>query len=90
MKGTRWNMQPNKAKAMMLAKRQVAEFVCDAVNLEGIHYTLPEIQTNQLMLTFYDTGEQQPMNSFLRSCLDGKIIEIMKEEQIDGQAAHNH
>lgn len=29
----------------MLAKRQMAELVCDAVNLEGIHFTLPEIQT---------------------------------------------
>lgn len=38
-------MKPNKAKAIMLAKRQLAEFVCDAVNLEGIHFTLPEIQT---------------------------------------------
>lgn len=42
---TRWHMKPNKAKALMLAKRQLAEFVCDAVNLEGIHYTLPEVQT---------------------------------------------
>lgn len=40
-----WQMQPNQAKAIMLAKRQLAEFVCDAVNLEGISYTLPEIQT---------------------------------------------
>lgn len=38
-------MKPNKAKAMMLAKRQLAEFVCDAVNLEGINFTLPEVQT---------------------------------------------
>ncbi|MFA6010144.1 MAG: Fic family protein [Desulfobacteraceae bacterium] len=38
-------MKPNKAKALMLAKRQLAELVCDAVNLEGIHFTLPEIQT---------------------------------------------
>lgn len=45
MRDTRWHMQPNQAKAIMLAKRQLAEFVCDAVNLEGIHYTLPEIQT---------------------------------------------
>ena len=45
MKDTRWNMKPNKAKAIMLAKRQLAEFVCDAVNLEGINLTLPEIQT---------------------------------------------
>jgi Fic family protein len=45
MEETRWNMKPNKAKAIMLAKRQLAEFVCDAVNLEGINFTLPEIQT---------------------------------------------
>ena len=45
MKETQWNMTPNKAKAIMLAKRQLAEFVCDAVNLEGINFTLPEIQT---------------------------------------------
>jgi len=38
-------MKPNKAKAIMLAKRQLAEFVYDAVNLEGINFTLPEIQT---------------------------------------------
>ncbi|TWI62256.1 Fic/DOC family protein [Desulfobotulus alkaliphilus] len=45
MNETQWNMIPNKAKAVMLARRQLAEFVCDAVNLEGIHLTLPEIQT---------------------------------------------
>lgn len=38
-------MKPDKAKAIMLAKRQLVEFVCDAVNLEGIKFTLPEIQT---------------------------------------------
>ncbi|MBF0201971.1 MAG: Fic family protein [Desulfamplus sp.] len=42
---SRWNMKPDRAKAMMLARRQLAEFVCDAVNLEGINFTLPEIQT---------------------------------------------
>lgn len=42
---THWHMQTNKAKAIMLAKRQLAELVCDAVNLEGINYTLPEVQT---------------------------------------------
>lgn len=45
MKDTLWNMQPNKPKAIMLAKRQLAELVYDAVNLEGIHFTLPEVQT---------------------------------------------
>ncbi len=38
-------MQPNKNKALMLAKRQLSELVFDAVNLEGIHFTLPEVQT---------------------------------------------
>ena len=45
MKDRLWNMKPNKAKALMLAKRQLAEFVWDAVTLEGINFTLPEIQT---------------------------------------------
>lgn len=45
MEETHWSIKPNKAKAIMLAKRQLAEFVCDAVNLEGINFTLPEIQT---------------------------------------------
>lgn len=45
MEETQWKMNSNKAKAMMLAKRQLAEFVYDAVNLEGINFTLPEIQT---------------------------------------------
>ncbi len=45
LKDTQWNMTPNRAKALMLAKRQLAELVWDAVNLEGIPFTLPEIQT---------------------------------------------
>ena len=39
------NIKPNKNKALMLAKRQLAILVQDAVALEGIHFTLPEIQT---------------------------------------------
>lgn len=38
-------MVPDKGKALMLAKRQLSELVYDAVNLEGINFTLPEIQT---------------------------------------------
>ena len=38
-------MPSNRAKALMIAKRQLSELVCDAVNLEGIPFTLPEIQT---------------------------------------------
>ncbi|MFH0996080.1 MAG: Fic family protein [Pseudomonadota bacterium] len=45
MKDHQWMIKPNKAKALMLAKRQLVEFVWDAVTLEGINFTLPEIQT---------------------------------------------
>jgi len=40
-----WKMPPNQAKSLMLAKRQLSELVFDAVNLEGINLTLPEVQT---------------------------------------------
>ncbi len=40
-----WQINPDKGKALMLAQREIAVFVYDAVKLEGIHFTLPEIQT---------------------------------------------
>ena len=39
------DIKANREKAVFLAKRQLPELVCDAVNLEGINYTLPEVQT---------------------------------------------
>lgn len=38
-------INPNKDLALTLAKREVSVLVHDAVVLEGIHFTLPEIQT---------------------------------------------
>lgn len=38
-------ISPDKDLALMLAKREVSVLVHDAVALEGIHFTLPEIQT---------------------------------------------
>ena len=38
-------IKPNIKKALLLAKRQLSELVYDAVNLEGINFTLPEVQT---------------------------------------------
>ena len=38
-----------------------------------------QLEFNQLMLNFYDTGDQKPMNAFMRSCLDDRVIQIMKE-----------
>ncbi len=35
----------NRKKALFLARKQLPELVCDAVNLEGINFTLPEVQT---------------------------------------------
>lgn len=48
-----------------------------------------QLEFNRLMPAFYESGDQSAMNSFLRSCLDEKIINIMKEKQITG-SAHNH
>ena len=38
-------IEPNRELALMLAKREVSVLVHDAVALEGIHFSLPEIQT---------------------------------------------
>ena len=38
-----------------------------------------QLEFNQLMLTFYETDDQKQMNTFLRSCLEEKVIKIMKE-----------
>jgi Fic family protein len=38
-------MSPNQAMARQLAIRDIPSLVCDAVNLEGVTMTLPEIQT---------------------------------------------
>ncbi len=40
-----WNMRPNKALARQLAIRDIPSLVYEAVNLEGIAMTLPEVQT---------------------------------------------
>ena len=42
---TYWNMKPNRQLAKHLAIREVPALVCEAVNLEGVALTLPEVQT---------------------------------------------
>ena len=41
----KWAMKPNVRLAIQLAKRDVPALVYDAVNLEGVAMTLPEVQT---------------------------------------------
>jgi len=38
-----------------------------------------QLEFNQLMLSYYETAEKGPMNQFMRSCLEAKVIEIMSE-----------
>lgn len=45
VKDTLWSMSPNRAMAKQLAIRDIPSLVCDAVNLEGLAMTLPEVQT---------------------------------------------
>ena len=45
------------------------------INLPAVR----QLEFNELMLEFYSSNDQQPMNPFLRSCLDPRIIAIMNE-----------
>jgi len=38
-----------------------------------------QLEFNRLMLAFYESGEQQPLNHFLRTCLDERVVKIMHE-----------
>jgi len=38
-----------------------------------------QLEFNQLMLNFYNNEDRDPMNRFMRSCLDPRSIEIMLE-----------
>lgn len=64
--------------------KRMGRFMMNGVLLEAGYpvINLPasrRLEFNQLMLDFYPTGNQQPMNQFLRSCLDPRVIEIMAE-----------
>jgi len=38
-----------------------------------------KLEFNELMMRFYDTGDESEMNAFMRSCIDQRMIEIMSE-----------
>ncbi len=68
---------PSPQKALFLARRQLPELVCDAINLPA----KKQQQFNQLMLAFYQSGDTADMTAFMKSCLDPRIIQIMPEPQ---------
>jgi hypothetical protein len=43
MQERHWRMTPDKNRGLMHTKRMMHYFVCDAVNLEGLNFTIPEI-----------------------------------------------
>ncbi len=38
-----------------------------------------KLEFNELMMRFYDSGDEAEMNTFMRSCIDRQIVEIMSE-----------
>jgi len=38
-----------------------------------------KLEFNELMMRFYDSGDEAEMNVFMRSCIDLRIVEIMSE-----------
>lgn len=65
--------------------KRMGRFVMNGVLLNAGYpaINLPvreKLRFNQLMLDFYPSGDQKPMNAFLRSCLDERVIKIMQEK----------
>lgn len=42
-----------------------------------------QLEFNQLMLAFYPSGDHAPMNAFMRSCLDPRLVDIMREPPLN-------
>lgn len=63
--------------------KRMGRFIMNGILLDAGYpaINLPakrQLEFNRLMLVFYETGEQQAMNSFLRSCLDERVVSIMQ------------
>ena len=65
----------NKRMGRFIMNGLLLNFGYPAINLPAKR----QLEFNQLMLSFYKTADQKAMNSFLRSCLDERIIKIMNE-----------
>lgn len=38
-----------------------------------------KLEFNELMMRFYESGDETEMNAFMRSCIDPRLVEIMSE-----------
>ena len=38
-----------------------------------------QLEFNMLMLAFYASGDETEMNAFMRSCMDERVLRIMRE-----------
>ncbi len=48
---------------------------CPALNLSAKR----KLEFNELMMRFYDSGDEAEMNIFMRSCIDRRVVEIMSK-----------
>jgi hypothetical protein len=37
-----------------------------------------KLEFNELMLDFYASGDEGPMNAFMRSCVDPRVVKLME------------
>ena len=45
LKDHRWQIKPDKGLALQIARKQLPELVYDAIQLEGINFSFPEVKT---------------------------------------------
>ncbi|NRP35690.1 Fic/DOC family protein [Marinobacterium sp. xm-d-579] len=65
----------NKRKGRLMMNGVLLSSGYPALNLPASR----QLEFNQLMLDFYETGDQSAMNRFMRSCIDSRIVKIMSE-----------
>jgi len=65
----------NKRTGRLMMNGILLEAGYPPLNLSAKH----KLEFNELMMRFYDSGDEAEMNLFMRSCIDPKLVEIMCE-----------
>lgn len=80
---TYWHMTPNKRMAKQMAIRELPSLVYDAVNLEGVLMTLPEVQTilDGVTVGGHEISDQNMVLS--QASAWKRIFELIDENQFD-------